>query len=98
MHEKGSCDDCDNFRDIAILSLPGKVFCRVLLNRMKENVNRLLRENQCGFQKGQGFADQLFSLHMLMEHAHKFHQLFLYCVDLKKAYDSVKIVKHYGLL
>ena len=49
LHKKGSYDDCDNFRGIALLSVPGKVFCRFLQNRMKEKVNRMLRENQCGF-------------------------------------------------
>ena len=30
LHKKGSYDDCDNFRGIALLSVPGKVFCRFL--------------------------------------------------------------------
>ena len=39
LHKKGSYDDCDNFRGIALLSVPGKVFCSILLERMKETVN-----------------------------------------------------------
>ena len=73
LHKKGSYDGCDNFRGIALLSVPGKVFCRFLQNRMKEKVNRMLRENQCGFRQGLGCADQLFSLRMLMERAREFH-------------------------
>ena len=57
---------------------------------MKEKVNRMLRENQCGFRQGRGCADQLFSLRMLMERAREFHQpLFICFVDMKKVYDSV---------
>ena len=90
MHKKGAYDDCDNFRGIALLSVPGKVFCRVIQCRLKEKANQMLRENQCGFRKGRGCADQLFSLRMLMERAREFHKpLFLCFVDLKKAYDSV---------
>ena len=43
------------------------------------------------FLEGQGCADQLFSLRMLMEWVREFinQALFLCFVDLKKAYDSV---------
>ena len=90
LHKRGSYDECDNFRGIALLSVPGKVFCKVIQYRLKEKANLMLRENQCGFRKGRGCADQLFSLRMLMEWAHEYHKpLFLCFVDLKKAYDSV---------
>ena len=90
LHKKGAYDDCDNFKGIALLSVPGKVFCRVIQCKLKEKANQMLRENQCGFRKGRGCADQLFSLRMLMERAREFHKpLFLGFVDLKKAYDSV---------
>ena len=62
LHKKGAYDDCDNFRGIALLSVPGKVFCRVIQSRLKEKANQMLRENQCGFRKGQGCTDQLFSI------------------------------------
>ena len=74
LHKKGTYDDCDNFRGIALLSVPGKVFCRVIQCRLKGKANQMLRENQCGFRKGRGCADQLFSLRMLMERAREFHK------------------------
>ena len=40
-------DDCDNFRGIALLSVPGKVFCRVIQCKLREKANQMLRENQC---------------------------------------------------
>ena len=90
LHKRGSYDECDNFRGIALLSVPGKVFCKVIQCRLKEKANQMLRESQCGFRKGRGCADQLFSLRMLMERAREYHTpLFLCFVDLKKAYDSV---------
>ena len=90
LHKKGAYDVCDNFRGIALLSVPGKVFCQVIQNRLKEKANRALRENQCGFRKGRGCTDHLFSLRILMEKAREFHApLYMCFVDLKKAYDSV---------
>ena len=49
LHKKGAFDKCDNFRGIALLSVPGKVFCKVVRRRLAERAELLLRENQCGF-------------------------------------------------
>ena len=90
LHKKGSRTSCDNYRGIALLSVPGKVFAKAILNRLKPRAEQLLRESQCGFRRGRGCADQLFSLRMLMEKAREYHQPIYACfIDLKKAYDSV---------
>ena len=90
LYKKGAYDVCDNFRGIALLSIPGKVFRRVIQGRLKEKANRALRENQCGFRKGRGCVNHLLSFHILMEKAQEFHTpLYMCFVDLKKAYDSV---------
>ena len=90
LHKKGSRSECDNYRGIALLSIPSKVFARVLLNRIKPRAEALLRENQCGFRKGRGCTDQLFSLRVMMEKAREYRRpLYICFVDLRKAYDSV---------
>jgi len=90
LHKKGSYQDCDNYRGIALLSVPGKVFCRVIQSRMADRVNRVLRDNQCGFRKGRGCVDHIFSLRILAEKSREFNTpLYLSFVDLRKAYDSV---------
>ncbi|VDP46378.1 unnamed protein product [Schistosoma margrebowiei] len=40
--KKGYLSKCENNRDITLLSIPGKVFNRVLLNRMKDAVDAQL--------------------------------------------------------
>ena len=90
LHKKGSRSECDNYRGIALLSIPSKVFSRVLLNRIKPRAEALLRENQCGFRKGRGCTDQLFSLRVIIEKAREYHRpLYICFVDLRRAYDSV---------
>ena len=90
LHKKGSRSTCDNYRGIALLSTPSKVFSKAILNRLKPRVETLLRENQCGFRRGRGCADQLFSLRVLMERAREFRRPLYACfIDLRKAYDSV---------
>ena len=90
IHKKGSQSDCDNFRGISLLSVPSKVFTKVISNRLKPRVEHLLRESQCGFRKGRGCNDQIYTLRVLMEKAREFHQpLYMCFIDLRKAYDSV---------
>ena len=90
LHKKGSYQECDNYRGIALLSVPGKVFCRVIQRRLAERAEQQLRESQCGFWKGRGCIDQIFAIRVLAEKAREFNTpLFLLFVDLRKAYDSV---------
>ena len=105
VYNKGAHDICDNFRGIALLSVPGKVLCRIIYNRLKERAELMLRENQCGFREGRGCVDQVYNLRVLMEKAQEFHSpLYLCFIDLKKAYDSVNpealwatLRKRYGI-
>ncbi|CAH8665745.1 unnamed protein product [Schistosoma curassoni] len=44
--KKGDLSKCDNYRGITLLSIPGKVFNRVLLNMMKESVDPNFETNR----------------------------------------------------
>ena len=59
---KGKRSECGNYRDISLLSVPGKVFASIILNRCKDALDQVLREEQCGFRKNRGCTDQLFAL------------------------------------
>ena len=86
------------------MSVPGKVFASVILNRCKDSVDRVLREEQCGFRKSRGCADQLFALRQIIEKSMAFQLDISFCfIDFRAAFDSVdreqmyQIMKHYGL-
>ena len=99
LHKKGTRSVCDNYRGISLLSIPSKVICRAILNRIKPRIELQLRESQCGFRKGRGCADQLFSLRVMMEKAREYHSpLYMCFIDLKKAYDSVNRAALWELL
>ena len=49
--KKGDLSLCGNWRGIMLLSIPSKVFTRVILNRMKVAVDEALRDEQVGFRK-----------------------------------------------
>ena len=101
---KGSKLECGNYRGISLISVPSKVFMRVLLNRMKPKIEEGLREEQAGFRGGRSTVDQIFSLRQILEKRWEF-ALPVYCafIDLEKAYDSVwregmwKVAEYYGI-
>ena len=100
LHKKGSHSICDNYRGIALLSIPSKVFTKAILNHLKPHSELLLRESQCGFRNGRGCVDQLFSLRTLMEKAREFHRPLYVCfISLRKAYiDTVNCEALWSIL
>lgn len=90
LFKKGNQRVCANYRGITLLSLPGKVFSKVLERRVWLIVKPQIEEERCGFCPGCGTTEQLFSLARILEgaweYAHPVHMCF---VDLEKAYDWV---------
>uniref|UniRef100_A0A8C6LDH0 Reverse transcriptase domain-containing protein n=1 Tax=Nothobranchius furzeri TaxID=105023 RepID=A0A8C6LDH0_NOTFU len=88
--KKGDLRVCSNYRGITLLSLPGKVYAKVLERRVRSIVESQIEEEQCGFRPGRGTVDQLYTLARVMEGAWEFAQPIHMCfVDLEKAYDRV---------
>jgi exonuclease III len=104
LHKKGDKSVCDNWRGISLLSVAGKVFTHILLERLVEVVDGKISETQAGFRKARGCADQIFTLRRVMEQARdKRVPLFMCFIDLKAAYDTVRrnelwiVLKEYGV-
>ena len=101
---KGKRSECGNYRGISLLSVPGKVFASIILNRCKDALDQVLREEQCGFRKSRGCTDQLFALRQILGKWMAFQLGVSFCfIDFRAAFDSVdremmnKIMKPYGL-
>ena len=87
-----------------LLSVPGKVLNRVLLERLKDAVDLTLRDNQAGFRKNRSCADQIASLRIIIEQSLEWNSpLYINFIDFEKAFDSVdrhtlwRLMKHYGI-
>ncbi len=64
---KGSRSECSSFRGISLLSIPGKVYGRILTERLMEVTERKVSEDQGGFREGRGCVDQIFTMKRLVE-------------------------------
>ncbi|KAK3546985.1 hypothetical protein QTP86_007435 [Hemibagrus guttatus] len=88
LFKKGDRRVCSNYRWITLLSLPGKVYSRVLERRVRPLVEPRIQEEQCDFQPSRGTLDQLYTLHRVLEGSWEFAQPVHMCfVDLEKAFD-----------
>ncbi|KAG0723026.1 LINE-1 retrotransposable element ORF2 protein [Chionoecetes opilio] len=87
---KGDRQDCNNYRGITLLSVPGKVLAHLLLTRIHSHLLKHQRPQQSGFTPGKSTTDRILALRVLVERRREFRQGMLAAyVDLKKAFDSV---------
>ena len=102
--KKGNLELMTNFRGISLTSIAAKVYNRVLLNRIREPIDAILRRNQAGFRKGRSCIQQIHILRRIMEGASAQDiPLFITFIDFMKAFDSIDremmfaILRHYGI-
>ena len=89
---KGDIKCCDNHRGISLLCIAGKIYARILLNRLVTHLEviGLIPESQCGFMAGRSTIDPCFALRQLQEKCWLHNRdLYLLFVDLTKAFDTV---------
>ena len=88
--KKGDKLDPANYRAITLLSIPGKVFCRMVLTRIQSTIDKHLSEEQCGFRSARGTTDAVFVVRQIIEKATErripIHWNF---VDFKAAFDTI---------
>ena len=88
--KKGNLEICDNWRGISLLSVPGKVFGRIIADGVQKLAETMINETQCGFRKMRGCNDMVFVARQLQEKAREQQCSLNICFfDIKKAYDTV---------
>ena len=86
--DKGHRSDCNTHRGISLLSITGKAFARVVLNRLQKLAKRVYPEAQCGFKAGRSTIDMIFSLRLLQEKCREQRNpLYIAFIDLSKAFE-----------
>ena len=95
---------CGNYRGNSLLSVPGKVYTRMLQQRLKQHIESVISEEQAGFRMGRGTIDQLFVIRQLAEkYCEQNRTMYNNFIDFKQAFDSVwqkglwQVLRTYGI-
>ena len=87
---KGDRRKCKNYRGVSLLSIPGKVYGRILIGKVRSLTEGLIGEEQCGFRSGRGCINQVFVMKQMSEKfIDRSKSLHVAYMDLEKAYDRV---------
>ena len=92
IHKKGSINTAENYRGITLLSTLGKLFTRILNDRLTDWAEnyQVYIEAQAGFRSNMGTVDNIFTLHGLLTHViNQGKKLYCAFVDLTKAFDYI---------
>ncbi len=93
LHKKGPKNDPSNYRGIALLSVLGKIFTKILNERLVTLTEKfeLQREEQAGFRKGYSTTDNIFTLQSLIQKycSRKGGRFYVVFVDFSKAFDTI---------
>ena len=82
---KGDVHECSNFRGISLLSVVGKVYSRVLINRIRDKTENVIAEVQGGFRRGRGCTDQIFIVRQICKkYLGKGKDVYFAFLDLEK--------------
>ena len=102
--KKGQLIDLNNWRGVSLLSVVGKVFARIVMNRLVAIAECVLFDSQCGFCPGRACKDMIHALNQLMEKHREFCKpLYICFIYLTKAYDCVprelmwRVLDRYGV-
>ena len=82
--KKGNLKQCQNYRTTSLISHPGKIMLRVILNRLKAKAEEVREEEQADFRPGRSTVEQTFNCRVIIE-KHLQHQrdLFYNLIDFK---------------
>ena len=90
IYKKGDKAECGNYRGISLLSTVGKLFAKILLNRLTQIAEDVLPDTQCGFRPGRGTIDMIFALRQVQEKCREQRTpLYTAFFDLTKAFDTI---------
>jgi hypothetical protein len=91
VYKKGDKTDCNNYRDISLLSSTYKTLSNILLSKLTPYAEEIIGDYQCEFRRSRSTTDHLFCIRQVFEKKWEYneavHQLFIH---FKKACGSVR--------
>ena len=92
LFKKGDREVPGNYRGITLLSVVGKVFCKILNNRLVQCLDKggALHEGQAGFRVNRSCMDNVYTLNEIVQgRFREDKEIYAFFLDVQKAYDTV---------
>ncbi|CAG5093321.1 Similar to X-element\ORF2: Probable RNA-directed DNA polymerase from transposon X-element (Drosophila melanogaster) [Cotesia congregata] len=92
LFKKGDPTDPENYRSIALINSITKVFTQILCSRIRKwaEAEKIIPEEQSGFQPGKSCANNVFTLLSLLQMQLRFGKpVYTLFIDSRRAFDSV---------
>ena len=87
---KGEHSEFAYYRGTSLLSMEGKLYGGILIDRIRSSVDRVIGEEQCGSREGRGCVDQIFVVRELCEkYLGLDKEVYMAFMDLEKAHDRI---------
>ena len=88
--KKGDLSIAKNYRGITLTAISAKIYNLLLLNRIRPEVDPILRKNQNGFRSNRSTSGQILTIRRILEgvHAKNLPATFLF-IDFSRAFDSI---------
>jgi len=104
LKKKGNLSDCNNWRNITLLSLTAKAFSKVILVLFTGNLEKDIRKGQAGFRKERSCSDPISTPRQISEKAKEWNcTVYANFINFEKSFDSScretlwRILRHYGI-
>ena len=65
--KNGDFTECHNWRGVTLMVVAVKVLERIIITRIRDEIDNKLRQEQAGFRKGRGTVEQIFILCNIIE-------------------------------
>ena len=87
IHKKGNKLNAENYRAIALLSIPGNIFCKILMCRYSHIIEESMSDTKFGCRPGN---NRLHIYHKADNKAREYQvPLHIHFIDFKAAFDTI---------
>ena len=88
--KKPKASICEDFQTISLMSHVTKLLLKIILNRIKIQIDNEVGKEQFGFRPVSGTREAIFCMRMVTERYFAVNkEIYVCCIDYSKAFDKI---------